>query len=102
RFGPERGRLALLFQLVRLSRQRGERGLEEIVGGRGSERPRQEAAETRRDDLRRSERGGGPGAGAAAASHELSDRLLHAASDGLLIIAPRAPSHGRTGRGGSS
>ena len=53
---PRAPRLASdsLLELVRLARQRGEAGLEEVVRARRRERPRQQPPEARREDLRAS------------------------------------------------
>ena len=83
-----RARIGLVrLELVGLRRECGERRLEEVVRGGCAERPREHAPETRRDDLRRGEPRGSPGADAARAGHELADRLIHAARvDGLLVL----------------
>ena len=82
-----------MVERVRLRRQRGEPGLGEVVRARGRERPREEPAEARRDDLGGAEAGGGPRADAAAARDELADRLLQVSGlDGVLAASCASPS----------
>ena len=74
------GRAALaaapLLELVRLARERGEAGLQEVVRGRRRERPRQQPPEARREIVcRPTTARGRPRADAARARDELADRL---------------------------
>src|SRR2546430_12058805 len=61
------------LELVRLLRQCCEARLKPVVHAGGSERPRQQAAEPRREDLRDGQAGRDPGPAAAAAGHERSE-----------------------------
>src|SRR5581483_10219171 len=70
------GSSSALLELVALARQRRERGLEEVVRTCRGQSPRQQPSGSRREDLRRRKAGRRPCADAAAARHELADRLL--------------------------
>ncbi len=67
--------LGTLLELVRLARQRGEAGLQTVVRARCGERPGEQPAEPRRQDLRGGRSRGGPRPTAPAARDELADRL---------------------------
>src|SRR4029450_12257597 len=85
--GPSRSASSLLLQFVRPRRQGREARLQPVVRAGGCARPREQPARARREDLRGREPGGRPHADAAAARHELADRLVHAALHGLLALA---------------
>jgi hypothetical protein len=63
-----------------------------VVDAGAGERPRQHPPEARRQDLRRREAGGDPGADATAAGDELADRLAQVAGlERLLVALVRLP-----------
>src|SRR5919197_3802931 len=83
-----------LLEFVRLVGEGGEAGLEEVIDPGGAERPRQQAAEARREDLRRREPARHPDADATRARDEFTNRLLKVAGrDGLLATLVRSPLH---------
>src|SRR3954468_10171379 len=74
-------------RLVCLPPDRLEPRLQEVVRRGRAKRPRQQAPEARRDDLRRGKTRSRPGADAPRAGDELADRLLHpAVAHGLLVL----------------
>ena len=87
---PADGSAALLAELVGLARQGREAGLQEVVDPGRRQRPRQQPAEARRENLRDRKPGSRPRTDTTAACEEFANRLADiAAFDRLLVSLVR-------------